>query len=466
MIQSLLRASKPTIFLWTLTLVIAATAADWVTGHNISLAAVYILPMTVGALVLKPWETILFAIACSYLRSWFDVPGTPADLALRFVFAALAYSASGLFVTALVRNHRQTTTHLSEMNIEKSRRSEVEQYLRVLAESSPAAIFTVDGAGMVLAANAAANRLFLLSGETPLDGQSIGAYLPFLRDILLKHNESVGLRTATQCQGRRSNGEIFLAHIWFSAYSTIGGKRLAAIVVDSSDELRDREERGLDQLLTGNGLVVAAMAHEVRNACEAMRMLCQDLDERHRLAEDRSFRGLDNLVAGLEVIASHELKSGTTDLPGDVPLREVLDNLRIVAEPAWREAEGCIHWRLPDELPVVVGETHGLLQAFLNLARNSLRAVQDQPVRELTIAVSSEARKVFVRFYDSGPGVREPESLFQPFHHAAEGNGLGLYVSRLIVRSYSGELALERVSRGSCFVVELERPRIHGNLER
>ncbi|HYK58740.1 MAG TPA: HAMP domain-containing sensor histidine kinase [Bryobacteraceae bacterium] len=438
--------------------------ADWISGNNISLAALYILPMMVGAVVLKPWETALFAVACSYLRSWFDIPGTPADLALRFVFAALAYLASGLFVTALVRNHEQTARHLTEIRTEKARRSEAEEYLRVLAQSSPAAIFTVDGSGLVLAANAAANRLLLLSSDNPLQGRSIGSYLPFLAETLRKHNESLGLCTATQCQGHRDNGEIFLAHIWFSAYRTLEGKRLAAIVVDSSDEMRDREERGLDQLLTGNELVVAAMAHEVRNACEAMGMLCEDLDERYGLAHDRAFRGLDNLVSGLEVIASHELKSEIVDLMEEIPLREVLDNLRIVVEPAWREIEGTIRWHLPDDMPMVFAEPHGLLQAFLNLAQNSHRAVQEEAVRELSISVSSKEQKVFVRFHDSGPGIRDPESLFQPFQRAAAGSGLGLYVSRLIVRSYNGELSFERQPRGSCFVVELEQRRYDGAL--
>jgi len=444
--------------------VIGTTVADWISGNNISLAALYILPMMVGAVVLKPWETALFAVACSYLRSWFDIPGTPADLALRFVFAALAYLASGLFVTALVRNHEQTARHLTEIRTEKARRSEAEEYLRVLAQSSPAAIFTVDGGGLVLAANAAANRLLLLSSDNPLQGRSIGSYLPFLAETLRKHNESLGLCTATQCQGHRDNGEIFLAHIWFSAYRTLEGKRLAAIVVDSSDEMRDREERGLDQLLTGNELVVAAMAHEVRNACEAMGMLCEDLDERYGLAHDRAFRGLDNLVSGLEVIASHELKSEIVDLMEEIPLREVLDNLRIVVEPAWREIEGTIRWHLPDDMPMVFAEPHGLLQAFLNLAQNSHRAVQEEAVRELSISVSSKEQKVFVRFHDSGPGIRDPESLFQPFQRAAAGSGLGLYVSRLIVRSYNGELSFERQPRGSCFVVELEQRRYDGAL--
>jgi two-component system, LuxR family, sensor kinase FixL len=461
-IPRLLQAKKSTIVILTVALVIATTFADWITGHNISLAAVYILPMIVGAVVLKPWETAMFAVVCSYLRFSFDVPGTPADLALRFVFATLAYLVSGLFVTALVRNHEQTTRHLSEIQAEKARRSEAEEYLRVLAESSPAAIFTVDGTGVVLAANSSANRLFLLPADAPLQGRSISGYLPFLGDALQKH-KSLGLRTATQCQGHRDNGELFLAHIWFSAYSTLEGKRLAAIVVDSSDEMRDREERGLDQLLTGNDLVVAAMAHEVRNACEAMGMLCEDLEERYSLAQDKAFRSLDHLVAGLEVIASHELKPEADILTDEVPLRQVLDDLRIVVEPAWREIEGTVRWNLPADMPVVCAEPHGLLQAFLNVARNSHRAVQQEDVRELSISVALDDEKVLVRFHDSGPGIANPEGLFQPFHRAATGNGLGLYISRLLVRSYNGELAFERQSSGSCFVVELERPRYDGN---
>ena len=144
-----------------------------------------------------------------------------------------------------------------------------------------------------------------------------------------------------KCQGRRDNGEIFLAHIWFSAYRSPGGKRLAAIVVDSSEEMRDREEEGLHHLLTGNQIATAAIAHEVRNVSEAMAMLCEDLRRRHDLAQDTALRGLDSLVGGLEAIASFELQAGPHEVD-EVPLREVLDNFRIVIEPAWREIDGVV----------------------------------------------------------------------------------------------------------------------------
>ena len=60
-----------------------------------------------------------------------------------------------------------------------------------------------------------------------------------------------------------------------------------------------------------------------------------------------------------------------------------------------------------------------------------------------------------VRFVDSGPGVADPDNLFQPFHSGAHSAGLGLYVSRAILRSHGGGLRYEPCEEGCCFTVEL-----------
>jgi two-component system, LuxR family, sensor kinase FixL len=452
----LLKAGRAKILIWTALLLVVTTLLDWATGHNVSLAALYILPTMLGAVVLGPAETVLFALFCSFIRSRFDVPGSLAEEVQRFVFAASAYFISGLFVTGLLRNHHQAMKHLSEIQTEQERRRETEEQLRVLAASSPATILTIDGNGTVLAANNAASKLLMIPPDRTLLGQTVGEYLPFLAEALQLDTSAVGLRTAAQCRGRRDNGEMFLANLWFSSYSTSEGKRLAAIVVDSSEDLRDREEQGLRQLFAGNRIATAAIAHEVRNFSEAMAMLCEDLRRRHALSQDESLRGLDSLVSGLEAIASLDLRSPSPEAIQEVPLQEVFDNLRIVVDPAWREIEGTIRWCLPEFLPLVWAEPHGLLQAFLNLTQNSHRAVQDAGVRELSITVVAEGQNVIARFEDSGPGIQSPENLFQPFQDGASGSGLGLYLSRFIVRSYGGELRFEPRPKGSCFVVELE----------
>jgi C4-dicarboxylate-specific signal transduction histidine kinase len=138
-----------------------------------------------------------------------------------------------------------------------------------------------------------------------------------------------------------------------------------------------------------------------------------------------------------------------------VLLQEVLDDLRIVIEPDWQEIGGGIRWNFPSQLPTVLAERHGLLQAFLNLAKNSHRAVQNSEFRELVIAVSAQGRTASISFEDTGPGVPDPGRLFAPFQKGANGAGLGLYVSRALVRSYGGDLRFERTTNGARFRVEL-----------
>ncbi len=455
MILWMLRARKGWLLTVTASLVAVVAFADWFVGRSISLAPLYIVPMIVGAAVLPTWGTAGLALLCAYLRAQFDVPGSPLELELRFVFAVAAYCASGLFVTALIRKNEEAVQHLAKIEHEQALRREAEQQLKVLVESSPAAVLTLDAKGVVLAANRAAHLLFSIPDGQTLQGREIGKYIPMLNDALELDPERHRLRTAAQSQGNRENGEIFLANIWFSLYSAAEGKRLAAIIVDSSEELRDREEQGLRQLFRGNRIAAAAVSHEVRNFCSAMMLLCANLRDRHGLAGDADLQGLMNLAELLGSIASLELKSRTNEVLEEVPLRKVLDDLRIVIEPDWREIEGSVRWNLPEQIPSVVGEHHGLLQAFLNLVQNSHRAVQERERRDLSVTMQEEGPKVVLRFRDSGPGVPAPEQLFRPFQEGAAGSGLGLYISRFIVRSYGGELRFEPQEEGSCFAVEL-----------
>jgi hypothetical protein len=52
-----------------------------------------------------------------------------------FVFAAVAYFLSGLFVTELVRKHEMVTAHLESIQLEQSLRRQVEEQLRFLVEA-------------------------------------------------------------------------------------------------------------------------------------------------------------------------------------------------------------------------------------------------------------------------------------------------------------------------------------------
>jgi signal transduction histidine kinase len=296
----------------------------------------------------------------------------------------------------------------------------------------------------------------MLSAHGTLKGKPIRSYIPLLGDALQFGFGSEGLRAATQCQGFRDNGEIFLANLWFSSWSGPEGKRLAAILVDSSEDMREREEENLRQTLRANQIGAAAVSHEVRNLCAAISVVTANLYG-HEHAASADVQALTSLVRGLERITDQDLQAQAWDEPlGDLTLRAVLDDLRIVIDPQWREMGGELRFAVPAVLPNVIAERHGLFQAFLNLSRNSLRAVRACGLRHLFINVSLEANKVLIRFEDSGPGVSAPERLFLPFQPGSSGAGLGLFVSRAVLRSFGGELRWEPSALGCCFVIELQ----------
>ncbi len=377
------RAGRMKMFAAIAVTVLLVAFADWAVGNTVSLSVLYILPMMLGALILGPFEIAGLALVCASLRARFDVPSSQAEAILRFAFASLAYCVTGLFVAALVRNRELAVEHLARIQREQELRREAEQQLSVLVESSPAAILTLDQNGMILAANRAAESLFLISEAQRLEGRPIAPYLPLLADALRLENGLEEFRTAAQCQGRRENGEIFLADTWFSSYLTLEGARLSAIVVDSSEEMRDREEQNLKQLMKYNRIAASGVSHEVRNLCGAIALLSSNLRERHSLAGDEDYAGLVTLVQGLERIASFDLHSRVQDTLEAAELKKVLDHLRIMIEPNWQETDGMVRWELPDAIPEVVADPHGLMQVFLNLAQNSLRAVAEGPFREL-----------------------------------------------------------------------------------
>jgi len=326
--------------------------------------------------------------------------------------------------------------------------------LQILVESSPAAIVTIDLGGKILLANEAAQQL-LAPGARGLQGQAINAYLPALQTVVQTQASRV-FRTALQCRGQRSNGEVFLAGIWFSTYTAMSGPRLAAIVVDLSEDLRNREDLSLDHLLKNSRILMAAVAHEVRNLCSAMLVVHKNLSGVRELEHNEDFHALSTLIQSLEKVSALELRPPAAENASAVDLISVLDESRVLIDSAYRESDMEVEWRLPTaSLPLVWADRYGLIQVFLNLAKNSQRAMQSSDTKRLRVTVTEEQKNVFIRFEDTGIGISTPDNLFRPFQRGADSTGLGLYMSRAIMRSFGGELTYEPRARGCSFAIVL-----------
>ena len=428
---------------------------DWRVKVNIAFGFLYLFPILLVGTVARRWQIVVAAILCTFLADLLDPFPFTLNVALSDVLIFSSLAGSGLFSYEATRSRRIERENREALEREVAARRQAEEQLEFLIESSPAAILTMSADFVILRANPAAHRLLGVPfGQ--LHGRSIIRYLPALGRVPLIEESPQTFRTEMQCHGERERGEVFLANVFFSTYSTGVGSRMAALVVDASDQLREREELSLEQLMTGSRILVGAVSHEVRNVCSAIAVIYENLARSGQLNNNKDFEALGSLVETLNKIASLELKQSSREShSGAVDLVGTLDDLRIVLEPYCEEADISLSWNIPAGLPRVWADPHMLLQVLLNLTKNSERALEGADLRQLDISVTAGDALVSIRVIDSGPGIGSREKLFQPFQQGAESTGLGLYLSRALLRSFHGDLRHDPSAPGCCFVIEL-----------
>ncbi|HEV2134300.1 MAG TPA: PAS domain-containing sensor histidine kinase [Terracidiphilus sp.] len=426
---------------------------DWYTRPYLSIGFLYLFPILLICGIFRRWQVLLTAAGFAILQELFS--NLPLDSAIaRLAFSYIGFAGTGLFVSEVLRNRRMVLAHLDEVRHQIQQRREAEEQLQVLVDSSPAAILTVGSSGEILLSNGAAQELLAYDG-TDLRGQQIADYIPALSSAL-RSGQSHLYRTAIQCRAQRANGEAFLAGTWFSTYRTESGSRLAAIIVDISEELCSREDLSLDYLLKNARILMSAVSHEIRNLAGAALVLHENLTRVSALESNEDFEALGTLIHGLEKLSALELSTAPDQERRIVELAPVLDEIRVLIETICRNAGIQMEWVVTDTPSSVWGDRYGLIQVFLNLTKNSRRALES--VSEKRIRISSECnhRSVTIRFEDTGPGISDPQMLFRAFQRDASATGLGLYVSRALLTNFGGDLSFEPSDHGCCFAVTLQ----------
>jgi PAS domain S-box-containing protein len=197
---------------------LAIALVDWWTKPYVSLGFLYLFPIMLSAGFLPRWAVALLGLACAVFSALFS---SLDPSFVRLGFETLALTGCGLFVGEVLRNRRLSL--------------EAQERLRVLVETSPAAIVTVDERGFIELANRAAAEL-IAPHDGHLVGNPIAAFLPELHHAL-RWEEGPQFRTSMQCRGHRGNGESFMADVWFSTYKEGAKPKLAAIIADVTDDV-------------------------------------------------------------------------------------------------------------------------------------------------------------------------------------------------------------------------------------
>ena len=215
--------------------------------------------------------------------------------------------------------------------------------------------------------------------------------------------------------------------------------------------------------LASLGQLAAGAAHEINNPLTAI-LGYADVLTVENLRNTRPYvlgekireqaRRTKDLVTNLlsfarQVPAEKQLLDLNTVLTGAVQLR----NLDL------REKNIRIELESRSVLPAVRGDPNQLLQVFYHLISNAVDAMETGGGGILMIRTLRERGNVVIEFSDTGPGMLDPEKVFDPFYTTkpvGKGTGLGLSICYGVMQEHGGTiLGFNRPEGGCTFRLEL-----------
>ncbi|MBN1160776.1 MAG: hypothetical protein JXA17_02365 [Dehalococcoidales bacterium] len=211
---------------------------------------------------------------------------------------------------------------------------------------------------------------------------------------------------------------------------------------------------------------VAAVLHEMRSPLHSIsgftKLLKEDgvTDEATRqeflsIMEQQS-ESLNKLIDNLSDILNNKTEGLTVNAVAVSPyvmITEAIDGVKSMAQ----KRNNLIGHDLTPELPEVKADAFRIKQVITNLLTNAIRYSPEN--RPIFVKAQPQDNELLVQVVDYGIGVPKGElkSIFNKGHQASnrgdvEGNGLGLYICRQIVKAHGGKIWAESVEgEGSTF---------------
>ncbi|MGB9613341.1 MAG: ATP-binding protein [Candidatus Margulisiibacteriota bacterium] len=280
-------------------------------------------------------------------------------------------------------------------------------------------------------------------------------------------------------------------HIPVTSADEIG--KLAEAFNKMTKDLRDSQERLiLSEKLASLGTMAAGMAHEIKNPLVSLRTFTQLLQQKW---EDKEFREKFSTIIPHEIerinrIAESLLKFGRPMKPEltKVDVNALLDEVLLLFESECKKYNVRVTKKFA-ELPEIFGDAGQLSQAFVNLIKNAIEAMQQkggelivktdvgevvklgrirrrEGVRKGEEVIWGEEEElgkpiavVFIEITDTGEGISDEnlKSLFDPFFTTKmTGTGMGLPITLRIIEEHRGSIKVRsKVGKGTTFIITL-----------
>lgn len=219
--------------------------------------------------------------------------------------------------------------------------------------------------------------------------------------------------------------------------------------------------------LAAVGQTIATLSHHIKNVLQGIRggsyLVDMGLENEDLAVVHKGWDIVNRNQNKISSLVMDMLSFSKEREPDPVPSDLVALVADIVETVQQRAAEigATITWSPPDDIPQLLFDPEALSRAILNVVTNALDAVEDRPNAVVTIQIACDtvAQRVSVTVSDNGEGMT-PETIAEIFNlfvstKGARGTGLGLTVSRKILREHGGDIRVTSVpGEGSTFVLE------------
>jgi PAS domain S-box-containing protein len=470
---------------WAL-LVTPAPGTPWTVVRALPQAALTatVWPALLPYLALVLALGLIFLAAQALLAQRFVWPAREVLLYLRRIAATADAQAPRL--SAAWQPWVNTIKETFEANRAAQQRAVLAQALRSsVVDNALAAIITADQGGRVVDWNPAAVAMFGHSRE-----QAIGALLGDLivpqrwRQAHAEGMQRVGLGGEHRVTGKklelqalRADGQEFPVEMVISHIELQGQSHYSAFLVDLSARRaaeaqieQQREALRQSEKLGAMGSLLAGVAHELNNPLAIVMGRASLLEEKAAGTPLQTDAGRIREAAERCGRIVRTFLNLARQRPASQAPVQLNDLARAAAEMLaypLRSHGIELSLQLTPELPTVLADGDQIGQVVLNLLVNAQQALQGlagdrhiQLITGLQGADAAQPAEVWLRVVDNGPGV--PLALrarvFEAFFTTkAEGlgTGIGLALSRSLLRSQGGELTLEPSPRGADFKLSL-----------
>ncbi|MGH9677910.1 MAG: sensor histidine kinase, partial [Candidatus Acidiferrum sp.] len=220
--------------------------------------------------------------------------------------------------------------------------------------------------------------------------------------------------------------------------------------------------------LAAVGQTIAGLSHHIKNILQGLRTggdivnqgLCDNdpafIGQGWKIVEKNQGKIADLVMDMLSYSKDREPAIENTDL--NAIARDVAETVEARAEAG----RSTLVQRFDTSLPACPADPEGIHRSLLNLVSNALDAVEEVDNGYVIISTRREADGGWVRLEvaDNGPGI-SPDKLreiFRPFvsTKGSRGTGLGLAVSRKILREHGGDIVVQSaMGQGSTFIMRL-----------